>query len=60
MAQILVFHSAKDKDLVAFLSKAFASTPVKAFFEEFEAILKGPANAWRIAQDIRQSSIRIT
>lgn len=49
MAQIFVSHSAKDKELVAFLSKAFASTPVRAIFEEFEAILKGPANAPRIA-----------
>jgi hypothetical protein len=56
MAQIFVSHSAKDKELVAFLSKAFASTPVKAIFEEFEAILKGPANAQRIVQDIRQSN----
>jgi len=56
MAQIFVSHSAKDKELVALLSKAFASTPVRAIFEEFEAILKGPANAARIAQDIRQSN----
>lgn len=52
MAQIFVSHSAKDKELVAFLSKAFAATPVKAIFEEFEAILKGPANAQRIRQAI--------
>ena len=44
MAQIFVSHSAKDKELVAFLSKAFAATPVKAVFEEFEAILRGPAD----------------
>jgi hypothetical protein len=56
MAQIFISHSAKDEDLVAFLSKAFASTPVKAMFAEFEAILKGPANAQRIAQDIRGSN----
>src|SRR2546422_2947788 len=56
MAQIFVSHSAKDKELVSFLSKAFASTQVKAVFAEFEAILKGPANAQRIAQDIRISN----
>lgn len=56
MAQIFVSHSAKDKELVSFLSKAFASTQVKGIFEEFEAILKGPANAQRIANDIRQSN----
>ena len=55
MAQIFVSHSAKDKELVSFLSKVFAATQVKAVFEEFEAILKGPANALRIANDIRQS-----
>jgi hypothetical protein len=56
MAQIFISHSAKDTELVTFLSKAFASTGVKAVFEEFEAILKGPANAARIAADIRQSN----
>jgi hypothetical protein len=56
MAQIFISHSGKDKDLVAFLSQAFAATQVKAVFEEFESILKGPANAPRIAQDIRQSN----
>jgi hypothetical protein len=56
MAQIFVSHSAKDEDLVALLSKAFAATPVRAIFEEFEAILKGPANAQRIVLDIRQSN----
>jgi DNA-directed RNA polymerase subunit RPC12/RpoP len=56
MAQIFVSHSAKDEELVSFLSRAFASTQVKGVFEEFEAILKGPANAARIANDIRQSN----
>ena len=45
MAQIFVSHSAKDRDLVALLSRAFAATKVKGVFEEFEAILNGPANA---------------
>ena len=39
MAQIFISHSGKDKDLVAFFSRAFASTQVKAVFAEFEAIL---------------------
>lgn len=56
MAQIFVSHSAKDTELVSFLSRAFASTHVKALFEEFEAIFQGPANAQRIAQNIRQSN----
>jgi len=51
MAQILVLHSSKDKDLVALLARAFAATKVKGVFEEFGAILKGPATVQRIAQD---------
>jgi hypothetical protein len=56
VAQIFISHSAKDTELVSFLSQAFASTQVKGVFEEFEAILKGPTNAKRIANDIRQSN----
>ena len=56
MAQIFVSHSSKDKDLVEFLSKAFASTQVKGIFEEFESICSGPADAQRIAGNIRQSA----
>jgi len=41
---------------VALLSRAFAATKVKGVFEEFEAILNGPANALRIAQDVRASN----
>jgi hypothetical protein len=43
VAQIFLSHIAKDKDLAEFLSKAFASTQVKALFEEFEAVFKEPA-----------------
>ncbi len=56
MAQIFVSHSSKDKELVALMSRAFAATKVKGVFEEFEAILKGPANARRIEQDVRESN----
>ncbi len=56
MAQIFVSHSAKDKDSVDVLARAFASTPVRAVFEEFDAIHLGPANAARVANDIRQSN----
>lgn len=56
MAQIFVSHSGKDLELVSFLSKAFSSTNVKAIFEEFEALFAGPANAARIANNIRQSN----
>jgi hypothetical protein len=56
MSQIFVSHSSKDKDLVALLSRAVAATGVKGVFEEFEAILKRPANAQRIAADVRESN----
>ena len=56
MSQIFVSHSSKDKHLVALLSRAFAATGVKGVFEEFESILKGPANAQRIAADVRESN----
>jgi len=56
MAQIFVSHSAKDTELRSFLANAFAATPVKAVFEEFEAIQKGQADARRIMQDIRESN----
>jgi len=45
MAQIFVLHSSKDKDLLALLARVFAATKVKGVFEEFGAILKGPATA---------------
>ena len=40
MAQIFVSHSSQDKETVALLGRAFASTNVKGVFEEYEAILK--------------------
>ncbi len=60
MAQIFVSHSAKDAELVGLLSRAFAATKVRGVFEEFDAIRKGPANAPRILQDIRQSNAIFT
>jgi hypothetical protein len=56
MAQIFISHSSKDKDSVDLVSRAFASTQVRAIFEEFDAIHKGAANADRIANDIRQAN----
>jgi len=56
MAQIFVSHSGKDKDLVDFLSRAFATTQVRGVFKEFDAITDGPANAPGIIADIRASS----
>ena len=56
MAQIFVSHSSKDLELRELVAKAFASTKVKGVFEEFEAILQGPANAQRVLQHISQSN----
>ena len=56
MAQIFVSHSAKDRELIDVLARAFAVTKVKAIYEEFEAIQQGPANAPRILQHISQSN----
>ena len=56
MAQIFVSHSSKDRELVDVLTRAFASTKVRAVYEEFEAITEGPATAKRILQHISQSN----
>jgi hypothetical protein len=56
MAEIFISHSSKDKELKNFLSRAFASTQVRAIFEEFDAIKIGPPNAQRITGNIRQAS----
>jgi hypothetical protein len=56
MAQIFVSHSSKDRELVDVLARAFAATKVRAIYEEFEAILQGPATAQRILQHISQSN----
>lgn len=56
MAQIFVSHSGRDRALVSFFSKAFASTKVKAIFEEFEKILKGKITSSKITKDIENSN----
>jgi hypothetical protein len=56
MAQIFVSHSSQDKETVALLGRAFASTNVKGVFEEYEAILKRPPQAAKVGSDIRQSN----
>lgn len=55
MAQIFVSHSKRDKDLVDFFSNAFATTKVKAIFEEFEKILTGERTSHSVVQDIENS-----
>jgi hypothetical protein len=42
MAQIIVCHSAKDRELIDVLARAFAVTKVKAIYEEFEEIQQVP------------------
>jgi hypothetical protein len=56
VAQIFVSHGAKHSGLTALLSRAFAAKSVRGIFEKFDAILKGRANAARIAEDVRQSN----
>ncbi|HEX3682191.1 MAG TPA: hypothetical protein VHU83_06580 [Bryobacteraceae bacterium] len=56
MAQIFVSHSSKDVASRTLLANAFAATNVRGMFEEFDAIAKGPADAARIRDDIRQSN----
>lgn len=55
LAQIFVSHSQKDKELKSFFSEAFATTNVKAIYEEFEQILKGKVTAEQISRDIENS-----
>jgi hypothetical protein len=56
MAQIFISHSAKDKELINFLSNAGASTKVKLVFEEFEKLVVGPVGSDKIKQDIHSSN----
>ncbi len=56
MAQIFISHSKKDKDFVDFFSKTFATTKVKAIFEEFEKILTGKITRPKVERDIETSN----
>ena len=56
MAQIFVSHSAKDRHLVDLFTRAFASTRVRAIYEEFEAIVHGPATGHRVTSHISQAN----
>lgn len=56
MTQIFISHSKNDLDLRTFFANAFASTTVKAVFEEFEKILCGEVTAAKINQDIENSN----
>lgn len=56
MAQIFVSHSGKDRELVDYFSNMFASTKVKAIFEEFEKISTREITTHKIEQDIDNSN----
>lgn len=60
MAQIFVSHSAKNRRTVDFFSNAFASTKVRAVFEEFDAIGEGRRSAAQIQADIAHSNATFT
>ena len=48
MAQVFISHSAKDRRIIEFINRAFASTKVEAKYEEIEAILDGRKTAQQI------------
>lgn len=56
MAQIFISHSAKDRRIIEFINRAFASTKVEAKYEEIEAILEGRRTAQQISADIGRSN----
>jgi hypothetical protein len=56
VAQIFISHSAKDRRIIEFINRAFASTKVEAKYEEIEAILDGRKTAQQIAADIGRSN----
>jgi hypothetical protein len=56
MAQIFISHSSKDKPIIGFIDRAFASTKVEAKYEEIEAIIDGRKTADQIAADIGKSN----
>ena len=41
VAQIFISHSARDRPILDFINRAFATTKVEAKYEEIEAILEG-------------------
>jgi hypothetical protein len=56
MAQIFISHSANDKDLVNFFSRAGAATKVKLVFEEIEKLASGEVTGAKIQKDIQGSN----
>lgn len=57
MAQIFVSHSRHDSDLKAFFADAFATSYVKAIYEEIEKLVTGQnVSAAKIENDIRASN----
>jgi hypothetical protein len=56
VAQIFISHSAKDRPILDFINRAFASAKVEAKYEEIEAILEGRRTAQQIVADIARSN----
>ena len=55
LAQIFVSHSQRDRELKGFFSEAFATSNVRAIYEEFERILGKKVTAEQISKDIESS-----
>ena len=55
MGQIFISHSQQDQVFKKYLDKAFAITPVKAVYEEYESIIRGDITVQKIIHDIVSS-----
>jgi hypothetical protein len=57
MAQIFISHSRRDKEIINFFASAFATSHVKAIYEEIEKLVTGQnINAAKIDSDIKASN----
>ena len=54
--QIFVSHSQDDENLKGYFNKIFASSPVKAVYEEYEQLISGDVTVEKIKQDIDTSN----
>ena len=55
-AQIFISHSQSDENLKNFINRSFASSSVKAIYEEYEELINGKISIKKIRQDISESN----
>jgi hypothetical protein len=55
MGQIFISHSQQDQDFKNYFHKAFATSHVKAIYEEYESIIRGDITVQKIIRDIISS-----